>query len=994
MQQLLIPKSELLILLSASGVGRTNFYENNYKKTHKLLKIPHEKQTEEILDEIIDSLEKNKKIFIKDSNFFQDSNLRKVFNETVKKNVEGGCVIKYVQLKPKYGKIQLLWAKQFQRAENQNKKENCIFDNFQISKEEGYDDIIEFETNLYLNRNLIYQQHEGLFIEFHSILREDLKLKQYVKEIFEAWIKNCSNPRIILLIDLNKINWIENEDTFRDELLNLNLDFPIYYLYSMKRENEKDEFFNFPNPGMIAYLQYLHSLNLKKSIYITDKYNCSMIKSIGFYYLDISMISNLIEKKVNLVERFKFLFEFQKISSFIDEMEYITSFDDKIKRFSLVDEYVNATDENYFENEDINRIHGILINRRYIEKINDENDFSDHFEDYSALEISKQFQNEKIDYELSQQETEYLNGYVSPEPISVSDLDDDNEPMNKSLINDEEGEGISDSNDEEYQNEEKVVEPEKPKILNSIEDIMDYFGMTYFQRGRDYSNENRISNLTFKMINADSFKLYSKCQGTREKPYSQQGIFKNGRIYKSKCSCPMGDEGICKHFCAMILSYLKLSIEKDASIDNLVPGPFSKIHPLHEWCIKARVLKKNPIKSWENERSSGKVASINLIDSFDNSTEISAVFFNDAVEKYEKMKKGKVYLISRAHITENKYGTKNINIVPSSIVKLYNKRDLNDDLFKEKEQKKNGQIEFQPYIVDSPERDQDETQDNLVTPTEILYKANEEKKDPENLLLEEENEPMIERIESPKLVKSFIDELEEDIETPKIERSFIDDLASDIETPVIPKNFAHEKSSFIDEFQEDFKPSNDDLETPILEKSSFIDELAEETQTPIISSKNIEEFKSSLNYVDNELDNLLNNSLEQSQDKNEIVQPKPHSKSPIGIKEEKNVNRSDKKESDIILIDSDNESDEIVSPIKWNQSSKENIESKSRKIVDKSSLENIFFPSTATIQQSTINQIEEERLIKPKNKVPSADGTPQKVSLKDILKKSGLKVQK
>ena len=59
MQQLLAPKSELIILLGSSGAGKSNFYQNNYQKTHKLYKIP-DKQTEEILDEIISNLEKVK----------------------------------------------------------------------------------------------------------------------------------------------------------------------------------------------------------------------------------------------------------------------------------------------------------------------------------------------------------------------------------------------------------------------------------------------------------------------------------------------------------------------------------------------------------------------------------------------------------------------------------------------------------------------------------------------------------------------------------------------------------------------------------------------------------------------------------------------------------------------------------------------------------------------------------------------------------------------
>jgi hypothetical protein len=585
----------------------------------------------------------------------------------------------------------------------------------------------------------------------------------------------------------------------------------------MNREvEEMENFYNFPNPGMIAYAQYTHSINLKESIYITDKQNCSMTKSFGFYYLDISMMLGLLEKN-DVFERIKIVLEIQQFHPLLEDVEFLPSTSDKVKRFPLIEEFLNSTEENSFENDDEFRIHGVLCQRKTLEKYNEENDFCELFEEYSALEISKKFPN----YEPSQQEMDLIGGYISPEPAE-NDSDESDEE-NKSLIQEEEGE------------EEMEEKDQRPTISMSIDEIMDYFGMVYFQRGRDYSNENRVSNVGFKM-NSNSFKLTSTCQGTREKPYKQQvtlkfiktqkGIFKNGKLVKSKCSCPMGDEGICKHACAMVLSYLKS--EKEPSEHNLVPSAFSEIHPLNDWCIKARIVKKNPIRTWENENSSGSVASVNLVDHFDGKTEINAVFFNDAVKIYETIKKGKIYLIARAHVTENKYGTKNINIVPTSIVKLWKKRDLDEEeQFSENKKSKNGEIEFKPYLVESSELNSpDNTQ---MENDETIQEANEVKLDETNI------EMMIDEIhKDDDYSNQYIDELG-DLMTPVIQNQIHfspekETIPKQEMTEVIPTQFTEPKTQISKEKKE--KNVSDDDFLIIIDSDSEDEPRPKVTETP------------------------------------------------------------------------------------------------------------------------------------------------------------------
>ena len=82
-----------------------------------------------------------------------------------------------------------------------------------------------------------------------------------------------------------------------------------------------------------------------------------------------------------------------------------------------------------------------------------------------------------------------------------------------------------------------------------------------------------------------------------------------------------------------------------------------------DWTIKARVTKKGDVKEWNNQRGSGKLFNLNLMDSMGD--EISATFFNQGVDKYYPMLienhvyvfcKGTVKLANRKFCTlQNEY---------------------------------------------------------------------------------------------------------------------------------------------------------------------------------------------------------------------------------------------------------------------------------------------------------------------------------------------------
>ncbi|PWN54342.1 replication factor-a protein [Violaceomyces palustris] len=68
----------------------------------------------------------------------------------------------------------------------------------------------------------------------------------------------------------------------------------------------------------------------------------------------------------------------------------------------------------------------------------------------------------------------------------------------------------------------------------------------------------------------------------------------------------------------------------------------------NKWTIKARVTSKSDIRHWSNARGEGKLFSVNLLD---ESGEIKATGFNDAVDKFfPLLQENKVYLISKAKV--------------------------------------------------------------------------------------------------------------------------------------------------------------------------------------------------------------------------------------------------------------------------------------------------------------------------------------------------------
>eukprot|EP01125_Pyxidicula_operculata_P018217 TRINITY_DN6467_c0_g1_i1.p1 TRINITY_DN6467_c0_g1~~TRINITY_DN6467_c0_g1_i1.p1 ORF type:complete len:627 (-),score=176.22 TRINITY_DN6467_c0_g1_i1:49-1929(-) len=88
--------------------------------------------------------------------------------------------------------------------------------------------------------------------------------------------------------------------------------------------------------------------------------------------------------------------------------------------------------------------------------------------------------------------------------------------------------------------------------------IVQKFGENTYQKGKVYSNQNRV-------YDASSSKemIRGSCIGSENKSYQVTVFHKNGIITNSNCSCPVGQQGKCKHVVALLLQWRRVNYGKD-----------------------------------------------------------------------------------------------------------------------------------------------------------------------------------------------------------------------------------------------------------------------------------------------------------------------------------------------------------------------------------------------------------------------------------------------
>jgi len=99
-------------------------------------------------------------------------------------------------------------------------------------------------------------------------------------------------------------------------------------------------------------------------------------------------------------------------------------------------------------------------------------------------------------------------------------------------------------------------------------------------------------------------------------------------------------------------SIINNGLQRDIDISNI--HPINSLSPYqNKWTIRARVVNKAPVRTWNNQRGEGKLFSMDLLD---ESGEIRATAFNSECDKFfDMIEVNKVYFITRGAIkTANK----------------------------------------------------------------------------------------------------------------------------------------------------------------------------------------------------------------------------------------------------------------------------------------------------------------------------------------------------
>ncbi|MHB8647462.1 MAG: SWIM zinc finger family protein [Thermomicrobiales bacterium] len=73
-----------------------------------------------------------------------------------------------------------------------------------------------------------------------------------------------------------------------------------------------------------------------------------------------------------------------------------------------------------------------------------------------------------------------------------------------------------------------------------------------WQRGRQYARDGAIIN-----ARRQGMTLKASCIGSQPEPYRVEVTFNTRGIASADCSCPVGEEGYCKHVVALLLTWLE-----------------------------------------------------------------------------------------------------------------------------------------------------------------------------------------------------------------------------------------------------------------------------------------------------------------------------------------------------------------------------------------------------------------------------------------------------
>ena len=317
--------------------GKTAHFEKEYSKTHtristeELFRKTPEISFHRILNKAVGYLKKGKSVVIDDENRLPRTrrSFLKAIQEQQGKEQLGLVKLTAIRFEPIGGLQQCLWAHEWNLAASavgnvQYVPKSCtqfedwfpLIDAEPPSKEEGFNEIKKIysriscfnrgpfmELALFIDASCIFaftQPTEGeeLNLEKRNLIlsSEVFKIEKNLQEFYELQ----PNATVIVLIDEGSFFPVLLEaepslevkekviQSWRNQLKSqfenwaTVLQKDIHYVIAEYSSLEPTSFFLFPNPGMFAFSQFIHNIDLKRSILVTKEDSLSLGFSAGF----------------------------------------------------------------------------------------------------------------------------------------------------------------------------------------------------------------------------------------------------------------------------------------------------------------------------------------------------------------------------------------------------------------------------------------------------------------------------------------------------------------------------------------------------------------------------------------------------------------------------------------------------------------------------------------------------------------------------------------
>jgi len=288
-----------------------------------------------VINRINNLLQKGYSVILDDTQQSQVERTRRTYTQSIKAKIPN-CNFIALLVYPEGGKFQCCWANEFAFSEHSILLDKCgntispisyrepdienWFLHSSVPKlEEGFSEIRELSSKLKIYQNVPFSRKVILLnacsiLEFQPQHRFDsfgtFHLKSDVHSILQEYLESTkqSNTRVIILIDESSLfpttlELLRSEllqqkkaiDHFRNQVrsnitqLASFIKEPIFYMIAAYNMFAEKDFFRIPNPGMVAWLQFRHQIDLNQAIYVGSSITKSFCERMGITFCDGEM---------------------------------------------------------------------------------------------------------------------------------------------------------------------------------------------------------------------------------------------------------------------------------------------------------------------------------------------------------------------------------------------------------------------------------------------------------------------------------------------------------------------------------------------------------------------------------------------------------------------------------------------------------------------------------------------------------------------------------